>query len=684
MQHLLIVLMNSSLFTAIFSTLFQDIKPLLKALILGGCVVTVMAQADDEEAIMKDFLDMSLEELLEVPIITSVSKKPQRLTDAAAAIYVLTYEDIRRSGATTIADALRMVPGIQVAQINSHAWAVTARGFNRFYASKLLVLVDGRSVYTPEFSGVYWDSVDLVLEDIQRIEVIRGPGGTLWGANAVNGIINIITKEAIDTQETLVKFGTGTEERGNVSIRYGGASEDEETFYRIYAKGRKHDEFEGEDSDAWSRIQSGFRADTRISSKDYVTLQGDIYKSEHDDLNWLTLQSGETDTQGANVLAKWEHLEGNSSFSLKAYYDYYQLELPLLTTTNHTFDLDMQHRTYLGNNHELVWGLGYRRVNNEISEEPLIRFNPAKRTSDLFSAFIQDEVNLVADRVDMVVGTKLEHNDDTGFEIQPSIKLLWTASETNTVWAAISRAVRTPSRSDTGLLINIPVPPELNPFFPTPLVNTSVGNPDIDSEELLAYEIGLRKSFTKNFSLDIATFYNEYDNLITSVVSQFVDPLNQQIVNQTFAESNSTGETYGIEVSTQWVLSEDWQLYADCTYLQVQLHSAEGVVTRNEDRENFTPHHQLSFRSNWDINDEWELDAWLRYADNLPSEILGGVDSYTTLDLRVGWHPRNNLEVSIVGRNLLDNQHQEFGPETLYPFNTEIERSIYAEIKWGF
>jgi iron complex outermembrane receptor protein len=646
---------------------------------------------------------LSLEELMNIEV-TSVSKKPQKAWESAAAVFVITQEDIRRSGATSIAEALRMAPGIHVARITASKWAISSRGFNDRFANKLLVLVDGRSVYTPLYSGVYWEVQDTLLEDIERIEVIRGPGATLWGANAVNGVINIITKKAKDTQGTMVIAGAGTEERGFGSVRYG-STLGEDAHYRVYAKYFDRDEYvdaEGDDaSDDWDMWRTGFRLDWEKSGSNAITLQGDIYDGESSDVdNSPTPHSSSAKDEnafcGAHILARWDRSFSEvHGFRLQLYWDWSDYDALSTNEVRHTIDVDFNHTFRLGQDHEVVWGLGYRLSHDDLEGSPTGSFDPRSRNDQLFSCFIQDEISFLNDRLHFIFGSKFEHNDYTGFEYQPSSRLIWTPNPLNSLWMAISRAVRTPSRSEQDVTVRFerltPNHP-LNPIF-IPIAVEAKGDRDFDSEEVISYEIGYRASLREWLALDIAAFYTDYDNLRTGEVKRpFFErtPRPLQLVVPFVMKNQGEGETYGVELSLECRLRDWWHLQAAYGALEMQLHTqidrttliGKVMAAELEGAEDKAPHHLVSLRSSMDLGEDFEVDLWLRYSDSLPDE---DINSFITLDARLGWKPFRGLEIAIVGHNLLDDRHPEFGTDyaVLTP-STEIERGVYGKITWRF
>lgn len=638
-------------------------------------------------------LELSLEELMRIEV-TLLAKKKQKLSEAAAAIYVVTQENIRRSGVTSIPEALRLVPGLQVARIDSNKWAISSRGFNDRFANKLLVLIDGRSVYTPLFSGVYWDVQDLLLEDVERIEVIRGPGGTLWGANAVNGIINIITKSAKDTQGGLVSIGGGSEEHGFSGFRYGGKMG--KAFYsRLYGKYFNRDTFfHGHDD--WRQGRLGFRTDWELDKSDTLTFQGDYYDGEDGERfsipipvsPFSTTFNDDSNLSGGNLLFLWKHeFNEYSDLALQLYYDRTEREVASFEEIRDTFDFDFQHRSHLSARQELVWGLGYRVTTDDIHEFLLssASFIPDTRDDHLFSAFLQDEINLVKDKLSLTLGSKFEHNDYTGFEYQPRGSLAWTPSSQHTLWAAVSRAVRTPSRADVDLrFIEEVFPP--GTIAPLPGLLTLIGNKDFDSEELLAYELGYRFQLLDTLSLDLATFYNLYDKYKTiepgiGTTTIKTSPLPHLLI-PVLIGNKMDGETYGVELTARWQVLNWWRLEGSYTFLQIQMHpdgDSNDITSVDIEREN--PHNQFSIRSLIDLPRNLEFDWGVRFVDNLPSQ---GVESYFAMDLHLGWKPNKNLEIFLVGQNLLDNHHPEWVDFFYQPRAIEVEPSVYAKITWRF
>ncbi|MBI5186694.1 MAG: TonB-dependent receptor plug domain-containing protein [Nitrospinae bacterium] len=549
--------------------------------------MAVFAWASDQPPReVRDLIELGFEKLAQVNI-TSVSKKEENLLDAAAAVYVVTQEDIRRSGAASIPEALRMVPGLQVARIDANKWAITSRGFNGRYASKLLVLMDGRSIYTPLFAGVYWEVQDTLLEDVDRIEVIRGPGATLWGANAVNGVINIITKKAGETQGGLATGGGGDEERGFGGLRYGGKLNGNAS-YRAYAKYFNRDSFvdeSGKDgTDEWDQYRGGFRVDWDSSQDDSLTFQGDAYSGNAGQTMtqpalappYSRTFDGDINVSGENVLARWKRsFSSSSDMEIQLYYDNNEYgEEDVGRSDLDIFDLDFQHRFMLGERHQVIWGLGYRYIHGKFDSSFAVSFDPENRADHLFTAFLQDEIAIIHDRLHLIVGSKFEHNDYTGSEAQPNGRLVWTPDPRHTVWTAISRAVRTPSWSDHGIRINFLAFPG---FDGSTVLSSLNGGRNFDSEELLAYELGYRLQPSDRLFFDLSTFYNVYNNLLTSEPgAPFYEttPAPAHLATPLRFGNKMDGETYGVEAAATWDVTEAWRLMAGYSWLNMDLNGA--------------------------------------------------------------------------------------------------------------
>lgn len=602
---------------------------------------------------------MSVEELMDIQV-TSVSKRPEKLSETASGIQVVTSEDIRRSGATNLPEALRLASNLEVAQIDSRQWAITARGFNNVFADKMLVLIDGRSVYTPLYAGVYWDVQDTMLDDIDRVEVISGPGATQWGANAVNGVINISTKSAKDTQGGLIVSQVGTEVRDSASVRYGGQLAPG-VFYRVYAKYFEQDDSvrpDGRDAqDAWRLGQAGFRVDWNRLNGDSLTVQGDLYSGS---LGRSRAQSGSV--SGGNTLGRWTRtFSETSELKVQFYYDRTHRDIPgSFIQSLDTFDLDIQHRFVFADVQEIVWGAGYRVVDDDIQNTPANAFLPPRVSRAWSNVFAQDEITVTKD-LHLTLGSKLEHNDYTGFEVEPSVRLAWLPVKNQTVWAAVSRAVRTPSRIDRDL------------FSPATPPYRIAGGPDVLSEKLQAYELGYRVQVDPDLAVSLATYYNDYDDL------RGLEPVNPPAPFPVESSSGLRGKSWGAELSTDWRVLNNWRLHAGYTELRVESEPQPGSADRPIDRTiAHDPKRQLLLRSFWDISAKWELDSDLRYIGPINNQRVPG---YTELDVHLGWSPTAAWEFALVGQNLLHKQHPEFNTPGS---RREIQRAAYAKASWRF
>lgn len=660
-------------------------------LALAALLVAVPFAAARVAAMDVDLTALSLEELMDVEV-TSVSKRSQRLADVAAAVFVIGQEDIRTSGATNIPELLRMVPGVEVARIDANKWAVSIRDFNARFANKLLVLIDGRSVYNPLFSSVFWDVYDLVLEDIERIEVIRGPGATMWGANAVNGVVNIITKSAKDTQGVLLSGGGGTEQRAFGTARYGGQV-GEDLYYRGYFKAAKVDDAalaSGDDAaDGFHQGRSGFRLDWEPGDKDSLTLAGDLYRLDNGTTGashplfvppYLATWDDRGEAKGGSLLARWDRaLANDANIGVQASYERFKRDEQGTGGVSDVAELDVQHDFSPFSGHRVVWGLGYRFTHTDLDRTVWMRPSPAERSDSLYSAFVQDEISLIADQLRLTLGSKFEHNEATGFEIQPTARFLWSPSPRHSLWGAVSRAVRTPSISERDADLTAAIIPPGTPANPGPLpVEVAVfGDDDIASEELIAFELGYRTTVVPDVSLDIATFYNVYDNLrrhIPGGAPFFAPAPVPRLVVPQVPDASGNGTTYGVEVAADWTVLPWWQVRAAYAYLHTAVD--DDVIDGHA-----SPSHQASLRSLMDLGGGWQLDLWPRYVDNLPRL---GIESYFDLDVRLAWRPSETVEFAVVGQNLLDSRREEFSPEFGSLTPTQVERGVYAKFTLTF
>jgi len=604
---------------------------------------------------------LSIEQLMNLQV-TSVSKRPERLSQTASAIQVITQDDIRRSGAASLAEALRLAANLQVAQIDSRQWAISARGFNSTTANKLLVLIDGRTVYTPLFSGVFWDVQEVPLADIDRIEVISGPGATLWGSNAVNGVINVITRGVKDTQGLLLTGGGGNEQRGFGTVRYGaalGSTVRARLYGRGFGRAASALPSGAESADDWHLWQGGFRMDWDAATANQVTLQGDLY----DGRIGQPTPAADMAVSGGNVMAKWSHtISEKSSLAAQLYYDRTHRNIPgTFGEDLDTYDVDLQHATRLGARHDLVWGLGYRLINDRVVNTAALAFLPAHVARQWFTGFIQDEIALVPNRLHLALGSKIEHNDYVGFEIQPSGRVNWKLSPSGTLWAAVSRALRSPSRIDRELFV-----PGQPPYF-------LAGGPGFHSEEELAYELGFRRQ-QGALALSVATFYSRYHGL------RSLEQTNPPAATPLVIGNGQDGESYGAELATDYRVTDRWRLRAAYTELRVHIWPNPGSTDQSRGAsESHTPERQFFLQSSVDLPADLRFDAGLRAIDDITNQQVPG---YGELNAKLSWQPLPALELSLVGQNLLHRRHVEFGAPGAT--RREIERGVYGAVAWRF
>lgn len=635
-----------------------------------------------------DLTTLSLEELSNLKV-TSVSKSPESIQQAAAAITVITQDDIRRAGVTSIPEALRLAPGVDVQHINSSQWAVGIRGFGDRLSRSVLVLIDGRAVYSPLFAGTYWELQNYPLQDIDRIEVIRGPGGTLWGANAFNGVINIITKSSKDTQGGLLSAGGGTEERGFTTLRYGGKVGTSATYraYGEYFNRGPGYQAQNDHYDSWQMGQSGFRTDWDVNGRDRLTMQGDLYKGQTgDQLTNATYAppyqqplTQNVDVFGANLLGRWKReMNATSDMSLQWYYDRTNRTDLNFTELRDTLDVDFQYRVGWLWHQELTWGAEYRFTSSRLGSIPTIVFDPDNRNDHLATFFVQNQVPLVENKLKLTFGTKVEHNDFSGWEEEPSGRLAWTPTQKQTIWTAVSRAVATPSQVDQDLIATLPVAPG------TPAFIRQIGNKNFETETLTAYEAGYRIQPAESLLLDAAGFYNRYDHLLTGQAGAFFlepSPAPAHFVLPVVVSNQMSGETHGVELSTTWQALSWWRWRADYSLLLIHLRVEPDSTNTGKPAETAgsSPRHQASLTSSMDLPYHVELDPTVRYTDVLTSE---GIPPYWEMDLRLGWHPIPALELALVGQNLMQDHHPESAPSNPTTPMVEIQRGFYGQATW--
>lgn len=612
----------------------------------------------------------SLEELMGMEV-TSVSRKPEPFYETAGAVGVLTGTDVHQIGSRNLATALRYMPGVQVARVDSRTWAVTARGFNMSESNKMLVLIDGRTVYTPLFSGVFWDVQDTFLPDLDRIEVIRGPGATMWGANAVNGVISVTTKDARYTQGGLLTAGIGTEEKSFAGVRYGGEVKGK-FFYRVYAQTAQRDSLVRQGGspsfDDWSMNQVGFRIDS-VSEPEVgsFTVQGDYYDGE---IGSTVSKTMNTPISGGNILVRGSRsLSSEMQLTTQLYFDHVARAVERqYGEIRHTYDFDTQLRFIPWEHHDVVSGISYRSSSDHLrSDGILINFLPTRRRIEVAGAFIQDEIRWHEERYGLILGSKFEYHESVGLEVQPSARLALRMRQ-STLWTSVSRAVRTPSRFDEDVTSGSLARPTL------------LGSRDVVSESVLAYEVGYRAQLTSSFTGDVSVFYNDYDNLRSferpapATPGGPIPQIPRTIGNKLLAE------TYGAEVILKWQPVRWWRVQGSYTYLGERLHLAldsrdptEGVQEAND------PKHAATIRSHLEIMPGLEWDLGIRYVSSLPHP---AVPPYVATDTRIAWRYRGQWEFALVGQNLFDNQHPEFGAGG--PSAPQVERGFYGSVTWEF
>jgi iron complex outermembrane receptor protein len=627
---------------------------------------TMLWPADGFAQSIEDLRNLSIDDLAKIQI-SSVSKTPEPLSDAAAAIYVISHDDIIRSGATSLPEILRLAPNLFVAQVSASSYTIAARGFSgnladQNFANKLLVLIDGRSVYSPLYSGVYWDVQDVPPENIERIEIISGPGATLWGANAVNGVINIITRHTADTQGGVLDIGAGNLEQ-SASLQYGGRLSDDLT-YRVYGKAFVDESLKtstGSDAhDEWSKPQGGFRFDWSPPG-DLVTVEGDYYNGWEEQIT-----SASQLIAGGNLTANWHHdLGDGSNLQVLAYYDSTQR-----ATGNgggafglHTYDLEVQHSLPLGTWNQIVWGVGERLdqywIADQIGAVSSLLFEPPSRTLNLVDAFVQDSISITR-TLKLTLGVKVEDDPYSGVSPMPSVRLSWVPTDGTLLWSAVSRAIRSPTPFDVDVVEKLG-----SQTFLT-------GNPDFLTEKLTAYEVGYRAQLASKASLSISTYYNAYDDLKSIELA----PAGSSSL-LTWGNMME-GDTYGVEIWGAYRVFDWWQLNAGVNFQHEALRFKPGssgllgVAQAGDD-----PHHQASLRSSMNLADHVTLDGDLRYVGALPDPT---VPAYVELNARLGWKVTDRLSLSLSGFNLLHAHHQEF----TFPASDEIERSFFLDTRWRF
>jgi iron complex outermembrane receptor protein len=616
--------------------------------------------------------------------VNSVTRQESTVGRSPAAVFVITQEMIRRSGAQAVPELLRMVPGVDVAKIDSNQWAVSIRGFNNRFANKLLVMVDRQIVYSPTFGGVYWDTTDLMLQDVERIEVVRGPGATVWGTNAMNGVIAIYTKAAKDTQGAIVASGGGTYERNFENVRVGGtAGQDKDIKWRVW--GRQFERSQGYNpaaaNDGWNQARIGYRVDWTPTKQDLINTQGDLYNGTSGQalqlpqptapFQQLTLNNA--GVRGGNVMLRWNHeIDEDTSWQFQTYYYEYIRDWLPLTESRRNWYTDFQYHFALGERHKVTAGANYWLSADATQGDFEITFQPPRLVTNWASAFVQDEIELAPDRWYFIAGTKFEQNTLGGFQVEPSLRLLFLPSQRRSIWASVSRAVRMPSQVNSDAVSNTFVSSTPPTFF-------ALRPGAVLPENLLAYELGYRAQPTDRFSWDVATFINQYQHLLgTSPPVPTFAGGDLFLVSQW--ANNVAGLTYGVELTGNLKIRDNWSVMGSYTWFQPMLHSTSSPTSAAQ-LAGPSPRNQVYVRSSWDLQRNVQVDLIPRYVGRLA---YIDVPAYFTMDMRLAWRCKENMELSLVGQNLLQPHHLEFVDFEAALISTQVPRGVYGMMTWTY
>ncbi len=674
----------------------------VRRILIAGMGSTLLSLPLSASA-QSELFELDLEDLVELKV-TSVSKREELAGEAPAAIHVITGDELRRSGAQSIPEALRGVPGLQVAQLSGNRWGVASRGFVNVFSDKLLVLIDGRSTYTPLFAGVFWDVQDTLLDDIDRIEVIRGPGGTLWGSNAVNGVINIVTKSADQTQGTFFQSGGGITEQVHVGARHGGQL-GSAGHWRAYAKYLQRDELDdgklAPANDGTEQMRGGFRTDLELSERNSLTFQGDAYAGKTygismapDPATLATTQfRSDGDNYGANTLARLTHkFSEESEASLQLYLDYVDRNELLFDYRRLTNDAEFQHRFPLSENLQLTWGASYRVHRDKVKKRFHVSTFPGSRSYKLMSGFMQSELRLLDEQLRITVGTKVEKNDFSGLEHQPNLRIAYLPTPSVTLWGAVSRAVRTPARGVADSIATLSS--VLPPTAPLPTEVSVVGIDTLGGEDLVAYELGVRFRPLEDVVVSLAGFYNQYDNIQTfeqgAPICTDGTPITggpsivacaaggNRLRQPLFTNNRREAQSKGLEASIRYQATKDWQLDFVYSYFDVGFDlDADSTSAFSLFDENHTPENQFHLRSRMNLPNNLTLDTFVSHVGPLGAL---NVDSYTRLDMRLAWRMNDSVELALVGQNLIE-EHEELTGQPFF-FGSEIPRTVFATITW--
>ena len=640
-----------------------------------------------------DLTQMSLEDLLKLEVTTTIGKRVQKISRTPAAVYVISAEDIERAGITSVPEALRLAPGVEVAQIDGSTWAISIRGFNSLFSNKLLVLVDGRTVYSTIYTQVFWTVQDLPLDEVERIEVIRGPGAAIWGANAVNGVINIVTRSARETQGARLTVEGGSHDQVVADARYGGLVGRDAAFRissRYALRGQMAVPGGGDADDRWDLERASLRGDWTLSPRDSLNLTGDIYQSAGGETLLIPSltppadlpTNGPTSYRGGSMLLRWNHeTAGGSQAVWQVYYDRSHQVLSTLGSVDNTWDFDFHQETRPQKRHDVLWGLGARLTDEDTSGDAHIFLSPPAKALALFSAFAQDEITLLPDHFWLTVGAKLERNPYTGVGVDPDLRILWAPNRRHSAWAAVSRALRTPAAFEERGFATASAFPGAGGLAELLTIN---GNPQAKSEELLAYETGYRVQPNPRTSFDLTAFYNLYQHLSSldpGTPSFQTDPVPHLVV-PLFIGNALNGHSQGVEISGAWAVTSAWKLNGSYSWFQMfYLVNPAAPGSASAFRTGANPEHQFQIHSDFTLRRHWDIDGSMYYVAALPAI---PIPSYTRLDIHLAWSPLERLKLSSGLQNLLDPRHPEFRDLLVPTTQEEIPRSFYGKAEWQF
>ncbi|HET9399753.1 MAG TPA: TonB-dependent receptor [Candidatus Acidoferrales bacterium] len=678
----------------VLSTCASFLKRTVRIAAAVACTLALAISAAAQNASStKDLANASLEDLMNIQV-TSVSRTEQRVSESAAAVFVITHDDIQHSGATNIPDLLRMVPGVQVAQINANKWAISARGLNDLFSNELVVVVDGRRVYTPTFGGVFWDILDLPLEDIQQIEVIRGPGASVWGANAVNGVIDIITKKAADTHGGLITARAGNANGESGVVQCGGAL-GSATDYRVYTKyfnGEPLVDSSGADpADGWHLLRGGIRVDSSLGAKDKLSIESELYSGREGLVatTFPTIVSPpqstnvEVNLSGGSIQAAWAHtFSERSDTRVELSEDIYERS-DALDERRHTFDFDFQHHFAAGHLNDLLWGGGVRYSDSVTNGNNSISTNPARQNFDLLNAFFQDEIDVVPGLARLTLGSKIERSQYTGFDFLPTARVAFTPTANQTLWAAVSRSVRTPDELDASGRTN---EGPAGAIGGVPVIVSVFGNSRIKNETTISYEFGYRTSISRRLTLDVATYYNSYGQQQTNDPAPIFaegSPAPAHFVLPLLIDNFMAGETHGVELSANWKATHRWTLSSGYAFERIHMHLKSGSTDEASiaDSEGSSPVNSGQIRSHLNLPHglAWDTSVYLvgRLLDP-------AIPAYTRLDTGLTWQFENNFSVAIYGQNLLQPGHMEFIDADDSVGSSLMKRGGFVKFRWTF